>query len=170
MRLVVYDAKPGAGLGNAGLKLSWKVWAWKQLQTKEADAVLGATSWFEAIAWANKFDRITWLQYWGHGSNGAVYLNDETLKPTDLAILKGKFTPEAYVWFRSCSTFNTLWGRDFAKAARRHTGVTVAGHTRIIGLTQPGLQVLTPGGTADWQDLSGSSVWCFQSKLPTTNK
>lgn len=166
MRLVVYDNKPGTGLGNAGLRLSWKVWAWKQLQTKECDAVLAANSWFDAISWAAKQPQITWLQYWGHGSDGAAYCGDEALKPTDLAVLKGKFKPDGYVWFRSCSTFNRLWGRDFAKSVRRQTGVKVAGHTAIIGLIQPGLQVLKLNGEATWEDFSGKSIWCFQNKLP----
>lgn len=166
MRLVVYDNKPGAGLGNAGLRLSWKLWAWKQLQTKECDAVLAANSWFDVISWASKQPQITWLQYWGHGSDGAVYCGDKALKPTDLALLKGKLRPEAYIWFRSCFTFKSTWGRDFARSVRKHTGVKVAGHTKLIGLTQPGLQVLKVTGDVDWNDAEGKSIWCFQSKLP----
>jgi len=166
MRLVIYDNKPGTGLGNAGLRLSWKTWAWKQLQTKECDAVLPANSWSEAVSWALKQPEISWLQYWGHGTDGGVACGDEFLKPTDLALLKGKFKKDAYVWFRSCSTFNGPYGRDFARSVRKHMGVKVAGHTRVIGLTQPGLQVLTLTGHPDWQDGTGKSIWCFQSKLP----
>lgn len=166
MRLVIYDNNPGPGLGNAGLRLSWKVWAWKQLQTKESDAVFAANNWFDAVSWALKHESITWIQYWGHGSDGAVYCGDKALKPTDLALLKGKFKPDAYIWFRSCFTFKSTWGRDFARSVRKHTGVKVAGHTQLIGLTQPGLQVLSVTGDADWDDFKGKSIWCFQSKLP----
>lgn len=166
MRLVIYDANPGPGLNNAFLKTAWQTWAWKQKQTGEADAVFGARYWSEAILWARQQKRITSLQYWGHGSSGAVWCGGDFLSTDRLEILRDFFAPDGYLWFRTCYTFKSLAGRLFARKVSDTLGVKVAGHTKLIGLTQPGLQILKPNESPNWLEEYGETVWCFQSKLP----
>jgi hypothetical protein len=53
--------------------------------------------------------------------------------------------PSAEVYYRSCEAFRGKTGQEFAKASTRFWRSKVIGHTKIIGLTQPGKKVLKPG-------------------------
>ena len=54
------------------------------------------------------------------------------------------------MWFRTCETFGTRAGHDFAARIADYLGARVAGHTFVIGYRQSGLHALTPGMRPDW--------------------
>jgi Domain of unknown function (DUF4157) len=63
--------------------------------------------------------------------------------------------PEAEVYYRSCNAFQGKKGQDFAKASANFWRSNVIGHTKIIGVTQPGKKVITPGKEPDWSISEG---------------
>jgi hypothetical protein len=62
---------------------------------------------------------------------------------------------DAEVYYRSCEGFQGKTGQDFAKASAEFWRSKVVGHTKIIGLTQPGKKVLKPGKDPDWSETEG---------------
>ena len=64
--------------------------------------------------------------------------------------------PGAEVYYRSCSAFQGKTGQEFAKASAAFWRSKVIGHTKIIGLTQPGKKVLKPGQEPDWSESEGT--------------
>jgi outer membrane protein OmpA-like peptidoglycan-associated protein len=63
--------------------------------------------------------------------------------------------PDAEVYYRSCEAFQGKKGQEFAKASTEFWRSTVVGHTKIIGLTQPGKKVLKPCQEPYWSELEG---------------
>lgn len=167
MRLIIYDNNPGSGISNWFLRLVWMLYAHVQKAIGNCDVVIGANSWREALEQVGKFTYIRSLQYWGHGSDGTAWLAGEWLSVERLIPLAKNFAPDAYVWFRTCYTFNKPVGRLFALRLAEVLDCTVAGHTKVIGLLQPGFQRLEPGEIPDWADETGSTLWCFQVNLPS---
>ncbi len=54
------------------------------------------------------------------------------------------------IYFRSCEAFRGSGGQEFARTSAEFWRATVLGHTKSIGLSQPGLQRLKPGETPSW--------------------
>lgn len=59
------------------------------------------------------------------------------------------------VYYRSCEAFQGKSGQEFAKASARFWRSKVIGHTKIIGLTQPGQKSLKPGQEPTWSETEG---------------
>lgn len=163
MRLVIYDNKPGVEWNNLFLRTTWQTWAWKQKQAGECDAVLGANSWLSAVQWVLSFPKVESIQFWGHGSSGTAWCGGDFLRPAVWAPVSELLMSDGYFWLRTCYSFKGPNGRYFAQALSKNLGCTVVGHTKLIGITQPGLQVLKAGQKALWEDESGASIWCFQN-------
>ena len=182
MKIIIYDKKPGEGVGQWFLMLTWLVGSYCQKLLGAADRVYGAESWSDALNWLSTLqdNSITSLQYWGHGSPGYVWLNSKPLILSNLVELKNKFVPQALVWFRTCSTFQGLRGHQFSKYLADNLNCVVAGHTRVIGLLQGGLHTRQSNTQASWpleegepkSSLPSYLVWgpntitCFQTKIP----
>ena len=162
-RLLIYDN---------GDKLTPTWWFGSLLRADRFDARKGCKSWAEALDWVNSHSRISHLEYWGHGAPGQVILNKEALTERSFVIqktqkqleaLKQRLTPNALVWFRTCSTFKGTDGHRFATKWAGVDGLNcrIAAHTHAIGLVQSGLRTLKAGGTPDWSVRDGgpSRVW-----------
>ncbi|MDA7915721.1 DUF4347 domain-containing protein [Verrucomicrobia bacterium] len=101
------------------------------------------------------------LQFWGHGTDGAMLLAGSALDSSAfdedaehrklLDEIRGHLDPrQGSVWFRGCHTFRGKEGQAFAKTAADYFKVPVVGHTYLIWLLQSGTQVLKPGAKPDW--------------------
>ena len=66
--------------------------------------------------------------------------------------------PGAEVYYRSCSAFQGKAGQEFARASARFWRSKVIGHTKIIGVTQPGRKVIRPGQEPDWPESEGTET------------
>lgn len=64
--------------------------------------------------------------------------------------------PSAEVYYRSCEAFQGTSGKEFAKKSAEFWRSKVVGHTKLIGLTQPGKKVLRPGEEPSWEDSEGA--------------
>lgn len=133
-----------------------------------ADDAIGASNWDEAIDAAVSFAKrrrakIGSLQFWGHGSDGAVHMGSESLTARDfgsggrheaaLAELRAVMHPQqGSVWFRSCNNFRKERGRELARASVAFLGVPVVGHTFITHALQSGTMALHPGEAPFWDE------------------
>jgi hypothetical protein len=72
--------------------------------------------------------------------------------------------PSAEVYYRSCEAFRGKTGQEFAKASTRFWRSKVIGHTKIIGLTQPGKKVLKPGEEPYWPESEGAGPTEYKKK------
>jgi hypothetical protein len=61
------------------------------------------------------------------------------------------------VYYRSCEAFRGREGQEFARASADFWRTTVVGHTKVIGLTQPGRKSLDPGEAPYWSEHEGST-------------
>lgn len=168
LRVVVYDRTCTGPRWLPGLSHAWSVGSHLYRARGDVDHVVGVRSWTEA------FDRIAALapaqavgevQYWGHGRFGEVLVDGERwdrgaltrTHPLHAGIeaLRKRLTPDALVWFRTCSAFGTDRGQAFAEALADHLRCQVAAHTYIIGFWQSGLRALRPGERARWDPREG---------------
>ena len=69
---------------------------------------------------------------------------------------RGPCGPGAEVYYRSCSAFQGKTGQEFAKASAKFWRAKVIGHTKIIGLSQPGQKTVKPGEEPGWPESEGS--------------
>ena len=144
-----------------GLTHSWFVGGALARAMNHIDLCQGHRVWYRALEWLAETkpeQKITEIQYWGHGSPGRVWMDGEALT-TDvfdgplkalLAKIKSRLTPEAVIWFRTCATFGAERGRAFARRWAQEMGCRVAAHTHNIGLFQSGLHSLRPGQAPGW--------------------
>lgn len=182
MRVTIYDKNPGPGLGQWFLKLSWMVGCWIQRLFGAVDQTKGFDSWDAAIAWLkDRPGSIASLQFWGHGSPGAVYMAGREA-PTLLWLqLSGKLTTASVIWFRACSVFQGESGYAFSKVLANGLNCTIAAHTRIVGFFQGGLYTRKPNTEPSWPKEEGElpgrlarlglrwgnrTVICFATKIP----
>jgi hypothetical protein len=63
---------------------------------------------------------------------------------------------DAEVYYRSCEAFQGKEGQEFAKASAEFWQSKVVGHTKVIGLTQPGKKVIRPGQEPKWSETEGT--------------
>ncbi len=153
MRVTIYDRNPGKGFNQWFLKTCWAVGCWFQKLFGAVDAYVGVESWGEAKAWLGSHkDKLTSIQFWGHGGPGAVYLSGKQITARMWIEVKEVVAEgsSSLLWFRTCSTFQGQKGFDYSKLISDGLGITVAGHTRIIGPLQGGLHTRKPGEDPSW--------------------
>jgi hypothetical protein len=189
--IMIYDSSDWAG---EELRLSWIAGGkfYKLFRSVEHHA--GFSSWEEAIKWILEVEpdkKINSIQFWGHGSPGRVWINEETLSARsvlatsnhrDLLLkLKKRLTSNSVVWFRSCNVFMGQEGHLFAKVISKMLGCTIASHTYIVGPWQSGLHTIRPDEEPKWDleegiEQSGKKLWsmpwspntifCLTGKIP----
>jgi hypothetical protein len=164
LRLLIYDRTCRGGV-LPGLSHAWGAGRRLYGALGRLDAALPAASWGEALEWLAEVrpgEPIAEIQFWGHGRWGLARIAEEALDVTALGaghahqqrlarvaarMLRGV---EGLWWFRTCETFGTSRGHDFARAWSRFFGCRAAGHTYVIGFWQSGLHSLLPGEEPRW--------------------
>lgn len=134
------------------------------------DACFGAGSWSEALDWllhVHPEREIAEIQFWGHGQWGGLWIEEELLQVNalqaghalhpQLSALKPRMVTDgsALWWFRSCDTFGTPFGHEFARQWTRFFGCRAAGHTYTINFLQSGLYLLEAGAEPTWSETEG---------------
>jgi hypothetical protein len=64
---------------------------------------------------------------------------------------------DSTIYYRSCQPFEGQRGIDFAEASSKFWRCDVAGHTKNIGLTQPGKHTLSVCEPPDWDPSEGAT-------------
>lgn len=163
------DGTPDLELAvGLGLSHSWFAGGTLYRWMGELDDYHGFDTWEAALTWLAEYEpekRIEQIQFWGHGSPGAVWMRDKPLfAPTPaLDTVEGKLlrriaarlTPSALLWFRTCSTFAGVRGHAFAQIWSETLKCRVAGFTHVIGPWQSGLHVAVPGQSPAWPTSEG---------------
>jgi Domain of unknown function (DUF4157) len=103
------------------------------------------------------------LEKFGDGPRGTpeyqAWYNKLTFRQRRLVLLRRILCgPGAEVYYRSCSAFQGKTGQEFAKASATFWRAKVIGHTKVIGLTQPGRKVIRPGQEPDWPESEGTET------------
>jgi hypothetical protein len=182
MRVVIYDSKPGAGIQQWFLMLSWAIGSRLQKLFGAVDEYYGASSWTEAALWLQTRNTSSFssIQYWGHGSPGTVWLNSKPIPKNIFDVVLSKLQPQSVIWFRTCSTFQNAQGQRFSENLANSLNCIIAGHTRIVGLLQGGLHTRMPHTAASWPIEEGepktvlpswlywgnNTITCLQTKIP----
>ena len=181
MRVMVYDNS--SQTPEIELADSWQLGGWLYRRFGKLDASRGFSSWAKAIAWLRDFKYVDEVQFWGHGSPGALWIGRERLHVPDL---KGLDVRNLF-WARTCSSFAGYPGQRLAWELAQTLGCRVAGHTYKIGPFQSGLRTLAPTEMASWSPYEGvikgdstapldtawSTPWaprtinCLQSEIPS---
>jgi hypothetical protein len=197
IRLMIYDATcSGVGL-RPGLADAWRWGGRLYRMLGRFDAWCGVSSWAEAFDWLAAINRerpIGEIQFWGHGQWGGLWVGEELLTAEYLAddhwmhdklvavkrrLISGD---RALWWFRSCDTFGTSIGHEFAVGWSRFFECQAAGHTHTIHFWQSGLHLLKCGDTPSWPSEEGvvkglahareshplrpRTITCLHGKLP----
>ncbi len=157
MKIIIYDATQKGALG-----LSWKLGAWLYKKLGWCDEACGVTTpaqFFSAIEGLSEGFFIREVQFWGHGRHGEAYVGGGSIRPGLSYSSRKVFertAADSLFWFRTCSTFGTSDGHDFAKAWASFLDCKAAGHTYKIGFWHSGLRVLEPGQEPDWCEAEGT--------------
>lgn len=170
LRLMIYD-RSCVGKGRLpGLTHAWAAGARVYKGLQRLDAWYGAASWEEALDWlvtVSPEREIAEIQFWGHGQWGGLWIEEElieidVLQPEhalyqQLCALRSRLVEDgsALWWFRSCDTFGTPFGLDFARQWTRFFHCRAAGHTYTINFLQSGLHLLLPGEEPTWSETEG---------------
>lgn len=164
-----------AGIVPSPLNLTfwWQTGALRSVYKGQADMVIGASSWNEALrSVARKVEgkrrkvKIGTLQFWGHGYTAAPLMNGEALTEASfergsahyenlMKVKKLMHRSAGRVWFRCCNAFRGKEGKAFARKAVGFFKVPVISHTFVIWLMQSGTQVLRPGKSPSWPSSQG---------------
>jgi hypothetical protein len=160
LRVMFYDKSEWAG---DKLVSSWFAGGLLYKAVRRLDVCVGVESWEEALDWLATYEpkkKISMLQFWGHGSPGAVWINGEPLRNNALKVnhpynerllqLKDRLADDATIWFRCCSIFAGGTGHKFASKWSTFFDCRIAAHTFIIGPFQSGLYTITPGQKPYW--------------------
>ena len=164
LRLMIYDATQRTGLSQ-----SWFVGGALYESMRWLDDCQGFDSWEKALTWVvdRSIDtgrKVSQIQFWGHGSRGAAYLNGVALNENAFSVprwsqllgeIRWHLAPGASIWFRTCGTFGGDRGHAFARNWALGMGCRVAGHTHIIGPLQSGLHSLVPRQPPHWSREEG---------------
>jgi hypothetical protein len=165
LRLLVFDRTCRGPRLLPGLSHAWSAGSHLYRGLGRLDAGFGADSWEQALEWLADHGGgapIAEIQFWGHGNWGNVRLAGEVLDHAALAPghhlqpalarVRARLLPgeQGLWWFRTCETFGTAAGHDFARAWTRWFGCRAAGHTHVIGFWQSGLHALLPGAEPHW--------------------
>jgi hypothetical protein len=165
LRLLIFDDTCRGRPGLPGLSHAWKAGRHLYRALGRLDAGHPSVSWADALDWLGTFRAgapISEIQFWGHGRWGEVRIGGEVLDASALDVehplwprldrIRKRLVPgqDALWWFRTCDTFGTARGQDFARAWTRFFGCRAAGHTHRIGIWQSGLHTLSPGARPTW--------------------
>jgi hypothetical protein len=180
LRLIVYDRTQRRRQPRM-LGYSWQYGTHLYRALGRVDASYGARDFggmLRFLATHEPSQRISEVQFWGHGKWGKLFIGDHVLDRSVLTALhplqrefsafRERLSPNALLWFRTCETLGANAGQDFAKALGDATGV--AGHTFIIGFLQSGLHCLAPGSVPSWsatEGLSAGSAAAPERALPS---
>jgi hypothetical protein len=157
MRLFIYDKTQSC------LTASWWFGAALRSLRPGPDEIVTIRSWTEMVVKLKKIPpkTVERVEYWGHGSTGRVLCDHhaiglsrgyEYLRQVN-HILTG---PEALWFWRTCSTFHGVEGKDFARSAGLALGCRQAGFRHRIWAFQSGLEVVEPPDlTAEWSNTDG---------------
>jgi hypothetical protein len=151
VRLLVFDR-------TCRLSRIWSAGSRLYRRLGRVDAAQGVASWDEALAWLATHERVSEIQYWGHGKWGRALVGDESFDAASitgrhagvLGALRERLTDDALVWFRTCETFGAHAGHDFAQRLADTLGARIAGHTYVIAYHQSGLHGIVPGARPNW--------------------
>lgn len=161
-RVIIIDASPDRG----ALGVGWDVGS-ALAGVGNGYYVIRAVSWEDAFTQLSTFSNVDEVQFWGHGNPGNAFIGrdplNEQVAERNAARLRGVFSPNALLWLRTCSSFNTVAGRSFASKLSQSFNVRVAGHTVYIHAIHKGLVHLEVGGTPNWADDSGN--WCLATDM-----
>lgn len=167
LRVMFYDKSKWAG---EQLTSSWFAGGLLYKAVRRLDVCVGVESWEEALEWLITYmptKKISVLQFWGHGSPGKVWINNQSLNLSaldeghpfyeKLQAFRARLTDNALIWFRCCSVFAGEDGHKFAKEFSNFMDCKVAAHTFIIGPFQSGLYTIDPGQDPYWDKKEGFS-------------
>lgn len=193
--IMIYDSSDWAG---KQLRFSWitggKFYKWFRGVEHHA----GFSDWLEAIDWILSVEpnrKINSIQYWGHGSQGKVWMNGSAMSVRSfveaseinkkLNLLKQRLTPESVIWFRCCNVFAGNEGKIFSITSSNFFNCKIAAHTYIVGPWQSGLHTLKPFQRPSWPINEGlevqpdgkikklwstpwapNTVFCLSNKIP----
>ena len=153
-----------------GLSHAWAAGGRLYRALGRIDDHYGAASWAEGLDWLverTAGETIAEIQYWGHGHRGCAWIDRDRLDITALSpghALHDKLATlvprmldggRALWWFRTCDTFGTQTGKDFARAWTRFFNSRAAGHTHVIHVLQSGLHTLAPDEEPTWSSDEG---------------
>ncbi len=169
LRLMIYDRTCPRPRFLPGLSQVWGAGRHLYRALGRLDGSHGAASWAEALDWLAAVQpgaRIQEIQFWGHGRWGLARIGSEPLDASALASghphhdrlarVRDRLQPDgALWWFRTCETFGTRAGHQFARAWTRFHRCRAAGHTYIIGGWQSGLHSLAPDAEPTWSTDEG---------------
>lgn len=159
-----------------GLTHSWFVGGRLYKRFGAIDTFQGFRQWHRALDWAatvHPEQKIDHIQFWGHGSPGKVWLNNEALSVDAfdgpykdlLKAVRDRLTDDAVIWFRTCSTFGADRGRRFARRWAECMGCRVVAHTHNIGFFHGGLRSLRPGQDPGWPREEGIAEGTAETPL-----
>jgi hypothetical protein len=186
-----YDSSDWAG---KNLRFSWITGGKFYRIFRSVEYNAGFLSWEDAIKWILEVEpdkKINSIQFWGHGSPGRVWINNDFLSVRSLLAsskhrpylleLKKRLTKESLIWFRSCNVFTGKEGRLFAMTFPTFFDCKIASHTYIIGPWQSGLHTIQPGQMPTWDIEEGlgkngeklwskpwspNTIFCLTGKIP----
>ena len=158
-RVLILDSSDGRGVLGA----SWDVGSILGTITDRFDHIIRAENWEQVAQKLNQIadngQKIKEVQFWGHGYNGMAKIGEHWLDQNTLAnpswqrlATRNAFESNALWWWRTCCTCKGEAGREFAEYFVKTFNIRMAGHTKDIGLTHPGLVCLKPGEKATWND------------------
>jgi len=195
-RLMIYDAttlKDGLDWKEDSLAYSWLAGGRLYRIVNFLEKSKGVTSWSEGLDYLieeGKKKKISQVQFWGHGLWGRAYIGGDKLSTSRLKNdkelaekfkeLSALMTEDAFWWFRTCQTYATESGHEFAKSFTNLIDRKTAAHTHTIGLWQSGGRTLMPGEEPSWSTKQGvengeaelssrtavNSIPCLQGRLP----
>jgi len=165
IRLMFYDNTNWTN----GLTQSWFAGGSLYRTLRFIDYVKPVDSWEEALEWLCEVkpdEKISTIQFWGHGSPGSFYINKKRVhvntKKTEhldgyVDELKERLAEDSMWWFRTCASFHGSEGRVFAQDWSNFFGCSAAGHTYNIGPLQSGLHSIHPGEKPSWSKEEGKN-------------
>ena len=167
-RVLLVDAT-----GYDPLRLTWRV-GHLITSPRRFTHRLYVHSWDEAMDQLGdlaQHEKLSELQFWGHGSSGRALIGTDALDMTYLQT-SARFqrwvslrpflsTPSPLIWFRTCDTMKAEAGRLFSSKLAHLLRCRVAGYTQYIHVIQRGLVVAWPERPAQWSDdeEGGARVW-----------
>ena len=149
-RVIVYD-----DIKSDTLAVPDTLWQYGTtlLALDRATHLLPVSSWDQLFRELDRIaskQKISEVQFWGHGSAGRAYIGGDAL---DITFMRGStafqsFTSKApfmdngtaLMWFRTCSTLADNEGQLFARTLSAyfpHQDVRIAGHTSLISDPHP---------------------------------
>ena len=123
-------------------------------------------------------EKLSELQFWGHGSSGRALIGTDALDTTYLqtsacfqrwvSLQPFHSIPTPLIWFRTCDTMKGEAGRLFSAKLAHLLRCRVAGYTQYIHVIQRGLVVMWRDRPPQWSDDAegGARVW-FYNFSPT---